>query len=52
MEKKTTKKIKNKKEEKITKQPEKKVETEEKASGNFWSKIGKFVKDAVDCCLE
>lgn len=52
MEKKNSKKIKTKTDEKIIQQPEKKVEAEEKASGNFWSKIGKFVKDAVDCCLE
>lgn len=28
-------------------------ETKEKtSSGNFWKKLGNFVRDSVDCCIE
>ncbi|HQF36694.1 MAG TPA: hypothetical protein PLL26_03595 [Candidatus Dojkabacteria bacterium] len=46
---KTTKPLKDK--EDIQKSEIKKEENDQ-PSNSFWSKIGKFVKDAVDCCLE
>lgn len=30
----------------------KKKDIKTKKKGDFWSKIGDIVKDAVDCCLE
>ena len=30
----------------------KKSKKKEKKKKNFWGKMGDFVRDAVDCCLE
>jgi hypothetical protein len=34
------------------KQVKKKLEKKEPKKQDFWGKIGDFVKEAVDCCLE
>lgn len=50
--KKKSKAVKNLEDEKKALPEEGKTIVSDKSSGNFWSKVGKFVKDAVDCCLE
>ncbi len=37
-----------KKKKELVKEPVKKTKTPK----SFWAKLGKFVKDSVDCCLE
>jgi len=39
-------------EKKDIKKTEKKEEIKKDENKNFWGKIGDFVKDAVDCCIE
>ena len=37
---------------KVSVKSKKKKKEGESDSDNFWGKIGDFVRDAVDCCME